>query len=101
MSIDDLEKLIAQKMEIAPPLGAKIRVDLGDDGQLFIDGSTSPPVLTQDRDAKADTTLICSFDTLKGIAKGSVDPTMAYMTGALKIQGSMGYALKLASYLED
>ena len=58
MSIDDLEKLIAQKMEIAPPLGAKIRVDLGDDGQLFIDGSTSPPVLTQDRDAKADTTLI-------------------------------------------
>ena len=33
--------------------------------------------------------------------EGALDPTFAYMTGKLKIAGSMGVALKLAAMLED
>lgn len=100
MSLEDLKKTIMDKLAAAPPLGARMKFDCGPDGLIFLDGTKSPPDISQE-DAEAETTLICSAETLRGIAQGTVDPTMAYMTGTLKIQGSMGYALKLAGILGD
>ena len=42
-----------------------------------------------------DCTISASEETLVKIAKGDANPTTAYMTGKLKIQGDMGAALKL------
>lgn len=100
MNIDDFEKQIREKLNYAPAIGAKIKLDLGDDGVLFIDGTSSPPDISRE-DAEADTTFVCSLDVIKNIISGAQDPTMAFMTGKLKVQGSMGYALKLSSLLED
>lgn len=100
MTLDDLEKEITEKLVHAPAIGAKVKLDLGDDGVLFVDGISSPPVISRE-DSDADTTFVCSLDQLQKIIKGEQDPTMAFMTGKLKIQGSMGYALKLSSLLED
>jgi putative sterol carrier protein len=44
---------------------------------------------------EADCTIAASEETLVKIAKGEANPTTAYMTGKLKIQGDMGAALKL------
>jgi putative sterol carrier protein len=44
---------------------------------------------------EADCTLTASEETLLKIARGEANPTTAYMTGKLKIQGDMGAALKL------
>lgn len=43
----------------------------------------------------ADCTISESEETLVKIATGEANPTTAYMTGKLKIQGDMGAALKL------
>lgn len=43
----------------------------------------------------ADCTIILSEETLLKIASGEANPTTAYMTGKLKVQGDMGAALKL------
>lgn len=43
----------------------------------------------------ADCTISASEETLVKIANGEANPTTAYMTGKLKIQGDMGAALKL------
>ena len=43
----------------------------------------------------ADCTLSASEETLMKIARGEANPTTAYMTGKLKIEGDMGAALKL------
>jgi putative sterol carrier protein len=43
----------------------------------------------------ADCTIRASEETLVKIAKGEANPTTAYMTGKLKIDGDMGAALKL------
>ena len=43
----------------------------------------------------ADCTISASEETLMKIANGEANPTTAYMTGKLKIQGDMGAALKL------
>jgi putative sterol carrier protein len=40
-------------------------------------------------------------EDLNKLLSGTLDPTLAYMTGKLKIQGSTGVAMKLATMLGD
>jgi putative sterol carrier protein len=42
-----------------------------------------------------DVTIRASEETFKAIASGEQNPTTAYMTGKLKVDGDMGAALKL------
>ncbi|MGY6547702.1 MAG: SCP2 sterol-binding domain-containing protein [Roseinatronobacter sp.] len=50
-------------------------------------------------DEDADITMIASAETFQGILEGDVNPTMAFMTGKLKINGNMGMAMKLGAAL--
>jgi len=43
----------------------------------------------------ADVTIRTSEETFSAIASGEQNPTTAYMTGKLKVEGDMGAALKL------
>ncbi|MEK6275549.1 MAG: SCP2 sterol-binding domain-containing protein [Actinomycetota bacterium] len=43
----------------------------------------------------ADVTIRTSKETFSAIASGEQNPTTAYMTGKLKVEGDMGAALKL------
>jgi putative sterol carrier protein len=45
--------------------------------------------------ADADVTIRTSEETFTAIASGEQNPTTAYMTGKLKVEGDMGAALKL------
>ena len=100
MTIENIEKAIREKLSYAPQLGAKIKFDCGDDGVVFIDGTQNPAVMSNE-DQDADTTFVCTAEVLNSIIDGTQDPTMAFMTGKLKVQGSMGHALKIAGMLED
>lgn len=50
-------------------------------------------------DDEADVTMTASLETFRAIFEGDMNPTMAFMTGKLKIDGSMGKAMALASVL--
>ena len=50
-------------------------------------------------DADADVTLTASADTFQAIMSGDQNPTAAFMTGKLSVDGDMGMAMKLASVL--
>jgi putative sterol carrier protein len=43
----------------------------------------------------ADVTIRASGETFRSIASGEQNPTTAFMTGKLKIEGDMGAAMKL------
>jgi putative sterol carrier protein len=43
----------------------------------------------------ADVTIHASEETFRAIASGEQNPTTAFMTGKLKIEGDMGAAMKL------
>ncbi len=101
MSNDTLIAEIKQKLQFAPALNARIQFDMGDDGRILLDGRQAPPVVTETVDSDAETTLKLSKDNMKKLIDGMLDPTMAFMTGKLKVSGKMGYALKLSSLLED
>jgi putative sterol carrier protein len=50
-------------------------------------------------DDAADVTLTASADTFKAIMDGDQNPTAAFMTGKLTVDGDMGMAMKLSGVL--
>lgn len=50
-------------------------------------------------DDEADVTLKADTDTFQSIMAGDLDPTAAFMTGKLTVDGDMGMAMKLGSVL--
>lgn len=50
-------------------------------------------------DDDADVTLTADADTFRDILDGSLNPTSAFMTGRLKVDGDMGAAMRLAPAL--
>ncbi len=50
-------------------------------------------------DDDADVTMTADADTFKAIFEGDLNPTSAFMTGKLTVDGDMGKAMQLASVL--
>lgn len=75
-------------------LGQSLKLDLKGDGFIHIDQDK-----VTNEDLPADCTLVVSKDNLEKLAKRELDPTMAVMTGKLKINGDMSVAMKLAPLL--
>ena len=50
-------------------------------------------------DEDSDVTLTAEADVFRAILDGEMNPTMAFMTGKLSVDGSMGLAMKLGSVL--
>lgn len=50
-------------------------------------------------DSEADCTLSADVDTFQAIIEGDQNPTAAFMTGKLKVDGDMGLAMKLGAAL--
>ncbi len=100
MPLEEITAQIKQKMTQAAGLKARVKFDFGADGIVFVDTTQDPPVISHE-DGEADTTLSCSLETFSGILSGAQDPNIAFMMGKLKVQGSMGLAMKLNAILED
>jgi putative sterol carrier protein len=99
MSVAEIEAALTPRLAEFSALEATVKFVLGSD-HLFIDGTTSPATLTHD-DGEADCTLILSADNMVKILQGHLDPTMAFMTGMLKVTGSTSIAMKLAGVLKE
>lgn len=50
-------------------------------------------------DEAADVTMTADADTFESILSGDLDPTAAFMTGKLTVDGDMGMAMQLGSVL--
>jgi putative sterol carrier protein len=79
-------------------LGAIIAFDFGTEGKYVVDATGPVPKLVGD-DADPACTIKASAATMLKLIDGNLDPMLAYTLGKLKISGSMGVAMKLASSL--
>ena len=64
------------------------------EGAVVIDASGA-----RASDEEADVTLTADADVFQQIMEGDLNPTSAFMTGKLKVDGDMGMAMKLGSVL--
>ena len=106
MSLESLAEQLKSQAAMNAPLGYRVLFDLGDEGAILWDGTETPAEISTlaeaDGDAaQADTTLRFGLEDFGKLLQGELDPTLAYMTGKLKIEGSMGVAMKLAAMLGD
>ncbi len=65
-----------------------------DEGAIMLDGAGA-----RAGDEDSDVTLTVDADTFREIIEGELNPTNAFMSGRLTIDGDMGTAMKLASAL--
>lgn len=101
MNIDSITGQIKQKFSYAPQINAKIKLDFGEEGIVFIDATQTPPSISDTDQEGADVTLRCDKALFENILNGTQDANIAFMMGKLKIEGSMGLAMKLNNILED
>ena len=71
-----------------------VKVEIEGEGALIIDGDGA-----RAGDDDADCTLSADAETFKGMLDGEVNPTSAFMTGKLSVDGDMGAAMKLGTLL--
>lgn len=65
-----------------------------DEGAIMLDGDGA-----RAGDDDADVTLTADADTFNGIMSGETNPTAAFMTGKLTVDGDMGLAMSLGNML--
>ncbi len=100
MSLESATEGLRAKATAAAPLGHTVRIDLGNDGTIFWDGTGALPRITNEA-GDAEVTLILSLADLEELSAGTLDGTMAYMTGRLKIEGAMDIAMKIGQVLGE
>ena len=105
MSLESLADQLKSQAALNAPLGYRVLFDLGEAGAILWDGTETPAVIEAldggASETAADTTLRFGVEDFAKLLQGELDPTLAYMTGKLKIEGSMGVAMKLAAMLGD
>lgn len=100
MSLETLTAALSKRAAQNAKLGYKVKFVLDDGGVIFWDGTGDQPALSN-TDGEADTTMRLSEENMQKLIDGQLDPTMAYMTGKLKVEGKLGVALKINSMLSD
>lgn len=105
VELRDVHEKIADALGSAGPLPEKIVVlDFGDEGALRVDATGPEAVVgveapSEEDIAPEDCRLTMRLADFVEIAKGRLDPQMAYLTGRLKIAGDMGAAMAFGALL--
>ena len=83
-------------------LGYKVKFILEDDGIIFWDGTEHPPAIdNEDKARRHHHHQDLAREPAEADGRRTSTRRFAYMTGKLKVEGSMGVALKLTSMFAD
>ncbi len=97
MTLQELTDQIRLKATHADSLNATVKLNT-DLGMVFIDGTQSPVVVSND-DLPADCVLEVTVSDLAKMASGDLNPMQAFMFGKLKVKGDMSVAMKMSQLM--
>ncbi|MFW5654161.1 MAG: SCP2 sterol-binding domain-containing protein [Roseicyclus sp.] len=92
--IDAAVAAISEKLDGGFDGSAKFVIE--GEGAVIVDGAGARAATEGDA---ADVTMTADAETFQDILSGDLNPTSAYMTGRLKLDGDMGTAMKLGQAL--
>jgi ubiquinone biosynthesis protein UbiJ len=105
MEIEALMAAMREKLPVLAPLGYRVLFNIDDiDGGILLDatgGRAKLSLIEADDAVEVDTTLKLSSENLAKLMNGKLSPMLAFSLGKLKVDGSKGVALKLASLLDE
>jgi putative sterol carrier protein len=92
--LDQYTKQIGEAVGKAAPLNATIKFAFNEGGVIYIDGKANPGTVDNE-DRPAQCTVKVGLEDFSKMMQRKLDPTTAFMTGKIKIEGDMGIAMKL------
>lgn len=95
MSVID-QAVAALSDKIAGGFDGSAKFEIEGEGAIMVDGAG---VRAAEDGDEADVTMTADADTFQEILAGDLNPTAAFMSGKLKLDGDMGTAMKLGSVL--
>lgn len=98
--VDDLVRDIQARSAQLRGLNARVRFVLGGSGDVILLDASTPNISVARGDGEADCTLRITPENLSKLIAGKLNPMLAYTMGKLKVEGSTGIAMKLASMLD-
>ena len=92
-TINEAVKVLSEKLS-GNEIGGTVKFEIEGEGCVMVDDAG-----VREGDEEADVTLSADPETFQGMMDGDTNPTSAFMSGKLKVDGDMGMAMKLASAL--
>jgi len=90
---DVIEAAVAALNErIEDGIDGSVKFVIEDEGSIVVDAAGAHA-----GDDEADVTLTADLDTFRAMMEGDLNPTAAFMSGKLTIDGDMGMAMKLGA----
>ncbi len=98
VTLDEVISALKQRAAGKSAIGARVKVDLGGDGQIMLDGTAGENVIST-ADGDADCTVTLSLANFAALLEGGLAPELAYLTGRMKISGDMGVVMRMAELM--
>ncbi len=99
-NIDDIEEQVSVRLSRVAPLNARVKLDMGADGLLFLEALDGKASLSRE-DGIADCTLKISAANLRRLIAGDLNPLLALSLGRLKVSGNRAVAARLGELLRS
>ncbi|KQS54234.1 sterol-binding protein [Brevundimonas sp. Leaf363] len=90
MTFDEMTQKLAAAAAAEPGNAKSLKLDMGDAGVIRIAGA-----VVDNQDIPSDCTVRVSKDDFEKIVQGDLDPTFAFMSGKLRVDGDIGVAMGL------
>ncbi len=98
--VDDILRDLQSRASRFRGLNAAVRFALDGGAVIRVDARGTPVSIGRE-DGEADCTIRISAENLGKLMDGRLNPMLAFTMGKLKVDGSMGVAMKLAQLLDD
>lgn len=91
---DIINEAVTQLSSKIGTFDGSVKFVIEDEGAIMLDEAG-----VRAGDEPAECTMTADAETFQGILNGDVNPTAAFMSGQLKVDGDMGQAMKLGGQL--
>ncbi|WP_055665066.1 SCP2 sterol-binding domain-containing protein [Jannaschia seosinensis] len=91
---DITKEAVTQLSQKVGTFDGSVKFVIENEGTIIVDEAG-----VREGDEETECTMTADADTFRGILEGDVNPTAAFMSGKLKVDGDMGTAMKLGAAL--